>query len=149
MAHAYYSTVFSQSADDLWSVIRDFNNYPVWVDGSGESEIEDGKSGDAVGAVRNVLYQGKRIRQILLALSDVERSQTYAFCGEPPMPVHDYRATLRVVPVTDGGRAFVEWSATFDCPPERSANGASFFRDAFGRWLQSLRRGRDLDGRTK
>ena len=112
MARAYYSTVFSQSADDLWSVIRDFNNYPVWVDGSGESEIEDGKSSDAVGAVRNVLYQGKRIRQILLALSDVERAQTYAFCGEPPMPVRDYRATLRVVPVTDGSRAFVEWSAT-------------------------------------
>ena len=65
MARAYYSTVFAQSADDLWSVIRDFNNYPVWVDGSGSSEIEDGKSGDAVGAVRNVLYQGKRIRQSL------------------------------------------------------------------------------------
>jgi hypothetical protein len=147
MAYAYYSTVFSQSADDLWNVIRDFNNYPVWVDGSGESEIEDGKSGDAVGAIRNVLYQGKRIRQILLALSDVERAQTYAFCGEPPMPVHDYRATLRVVPVTDGGRAFVEWSATFDCPPERSAEWSAFFRDAFGGWLGSLRR--HLDGRSK
>ena len=147
MARAYYSTVFSQSADDLWSVIRDFNNYPVWVDGSGESEIEDGKSSDAVGAVRNVLYQGKRIRQILLALSDVERAQTYAFCGEPPMPVHDYRATLRVVPVTDGSRAFVEWSATFDCSPERSGEWSAFFRDAFGGWLGSLRR--HLDGRSK
>jgi hypothetical protein len=147
MAQAYYSTVFSQSADDLWSVIRDFNNYPVWVDGSGESEIEDGKSGDAVGAVRNVLYQGKRIRQILLALSDVERAQTYAFCGDPPMPVHDYRATLRVVPVIDGGRAFVEWSATFDCPPERVGEWSAFFREAFGRWLGSLRR--YLDGRSK
>jgi hypothetical protein len=31
MAKAYYSTVFTQSADDIWSVIRDFNNYPVWV----------------------------------------------------------------------------------------------------------------------
>ena len=51
MAQAYYSTIFSQSADDVWNVIRDFNNYPVWVDGSGESEIEDGKSGDAVGAI--------------------------------------------------------------------------------------------------
>ncbi len=76
-----------KSADDVWNVIRDFNNYAVWIDGAGESEIEDGKSGDAVGAVRNVLYQGKRIRQTLLALSDVERSQTYAFCGEAPMPV--------------------------------------------------------------
>ncbi|MGA9006198.1 MAG: SRPBCC family protein [Xanthobacteraceae bacterium] len=135
MARAYYSTVFMQSADDLWSVIRDFNNCPVWVDGSGSSEIEDGKSGDAVGAVRNVLYQGKRLRQVLLALSDVERSQTYAFCGEAPVPVTDYRATLRVSPVTDRGRAFVEWSASFDCLPERLGEWTSFFHDAFGRWL--------------
>jgi Polyketide cyclase / dehydrase and lipid transport len=147
VARSYYSTIFEQSAAEVWRVIRDFNNYPVWVDGSGESEIEDGKSGDAVGAIRNVLYQGKRIRQILLALSDVERAQTYAFCGAPPMPVHDYRATLRVVPVTDGGRAFVEWSATFDCPPERLAEWSAFFRNAFGGWLASLRR--HLDRRSK
>jgi hypothetical protein len=38
MAKAYYSTVFSQSADDIWTVIRDFNNYAVWVDGAGESQ---------------------------------------------------------------------------------------------------------------
>ena len=37
MAKAYYSTVFAQSADDIWNAIRDFNNYPVWVDGAGES----------------------------------------------------------------------------------------------------------------
>jgi hypothetical protein len=147
MASAYYSTVFTQAADDVWNVIRDFNNYTVWVDGAGESEIEGGKSGDTVGAVRNVLYQGKRIRQSLLALSDVDRSQTYSFCGEAPMPVRDYRATLRIVPVVDGGRAFVEWSATFDCTPERHDEWTAFFRDAFGRWLESLRR--DLDGRNK
>jgi hypothetical protein len=44
MASAYYSTVFTQPADEIWdeiwNVIRDFNSYPVWVDGSGESEIE-------------------------------------------------------------------------------------------------------------
>ncbi len=76
MAKAYYSTMFTQSADDIWKVIRDFNNYPVWVDGTGESAVEGGKSGEAVGCVRNVLYQGKRIRQRLLALSDPDRSQT-------------------------------------------------------------------------
>jgi Polyketide cyclase / dehydrase and lipid transport len=80
MAKAYYSTVFSRSADDVWTVIRDFNNYAVWVDGAGESRIEGGKAGDAVGAVRNVLYNGKRIRQSLLALSDPDRAMTYGFC---------------------------------------------------------------------
>jgi hypothetical protein len=145
MAKAYYSTVFSQSADDIWSVIRDFNNYPVWVDGSGDSQIEAAKSGDAVGAVRNVLYNGKRIRQTLLALSDPERSQTYAFCGDAPMAVQHYRATLRIVPITDGNRALAEWWATFDCAPERHDEWTTFFRDSFARWLGSLRK--HLDGR--
>ena len=27
MAKSYYSTVFDQSADAVWNVIRDFNNY--------------------------------------------------------------------------------------------------------------------------
>jgi hypothetical protein len=62
MAKAYYSTVFEQPAAEVWKIVRDFNNYPVWVGGAGESEIEGGKSGDSVGAVRNVLYQARRIR---------------------------------------------------------------------------------------
>jgi hypothetical protein len=87
MAKAYYSTIFRQPADAVWRLIRDFNNYPVWVDGAGESVIEDGKSGDAVGAVRSVLYNGVRRRQRLLALSDVERTQTYEFAGDIPLPI--------------------------------------------------------------
>ena len=71
MAKAYYSTVFEQKAQKVWEIVRDFNNYPVWVGGAGESEIEDGKSGDTIGAVRSVLYQQRRIRQRLLAQSDV------------------------------------------------------------------------------
>ena len=91
MAKAYYSTVFEQPAAEVWKIVRDFNNYPVWVGGAGESEIEDGKSGDSVGAVRNVLYQERRIRQRLLAQSDVERSQTYEFCDRPTLPMTGYR----------------------------------------------------------
>jgi len=26
-----YSTVFKQTADQVWAVIRDFNSYPMWV----------------------------------------------------------------------------------------------------------------------
>ena len=140
MARAYYSTIFEQSADQVWNLIRDFNNYPVWVDGAGESEIEDGRSGDAVGAVRNVLYDGRRIRQRLLALSDTERSQTYGFCGAPPAPMSNYQARLRVTPVIDGDRSFVEWDASFDCEPARHGELTAFYRDSFATWLGSLRR---------
>ena len=139
MAKAYYSTVFERPAPEIWNIIRDFNNYAVWVNGDGESEIEDGKSGDSVGAVRSVLYQGARIRQRLLAQSDVERSQTYEFCGAPALPVSDYRATLRVTPVVDGDRAFVEWWATFDCDADRRDELAGRLSGSFEKWLESLR----------
>ena len=139
MAKAYYSTVLDRPAEEIWKIIRDFNNYPVWVGGAGESRIEDGKSGTTVGAIRNVLYQGHRIRQRLLAQSDVERSQTYEFCDAPTLPVTGFQATLRITPVVDGNRAFVEWWANFDCEPLRIDEFAETLRIRFGRWLQSLR----------
>jgi hypothetical protein len=146
MAKSYYSTVIEQSADAVWRVIRDFNNYPVWVDGAGTSHIEDGKSGDSVGAIRNVLYKNTRRRQRLLALSDVERAQTYEFAGDTPLPVQNFQATIRVTPVVDGDRAFVEWWATFDCESATREERVTFFRDAFGGWLGSLRRCLDRRG---
>lgn len=140
MAKSYYSTVFEQSADAVWRVIRDFNNYPVWVDGAGTSHIEDGKTGESVGAIRNVLYKNMRRRQRLLALSDTERAQTYEFAGDTPLPVQDFQATIRVTPIVDDDRAFVEWWANFDCEPALREERVTFFRDAFAGWLESLRR---------
>ena len=45
-------------------------------------------------------------------------------------------ATLRLTPVTDGERTFAEWTAEFDCPPEREATlaeqiGQGVFQAAF------------------
>jgi Polyketide cyclase / dehydrase and lipid transport len=140
MAKAYYSTMFAQPAPEVWKIVRDFNNYPVWVGGAGESRIEDGKTGDTVGAIRSVHYLDRHIRQRLLAQSDVERSQTYEFCDEPTLPVTGFRATLRITPVVDGDRAFVEWWATFDCEPLRCGELTATLQGSFGRWLESLRR---------
>ncbi|WP_244562003.1 SRPBCC family protein [Bradyrhizobium lablabi] len=131
--------MFAQPAPEMWKIVRDFNNYPVWVGGAGESRIEDGKTGDTVSAVRSVRYQDRHIRQRLLAQSDVERSQTYEFCGEPTLPVTGFQATLRITPVVDGDRAFVEWWATFDCEPLRREELTGTLQGSFGRWLESLR----------
>ena len=79
--------------------------------------------------------RAKRIRQTLLALSDVDRSQTYGFCGAPPMPVRDYRATLRIVPVIDGGRGRGHFGT--NRPQDRNRSGARHHRVARG---ASLRR---------
>jgi hypothetical protein len=46
--------------------------------------------------------------------SDYDTFCTYAIL-ESPMPIENYVATLRLTPVSDGDRCFVEWSAEFDC----------------------------------
>ena len=58
MTTVSYSTVFEQSADQVWAVIRDFNSYPVWVASVTESHIEEDRSGDAVGCIRNFVEYG-------------------------------------------------------------------------------------------
>ncbi len=140
MAKAYYSTVFDASAAEVWQIVRDFNNYPVWVDGAGTSEIEAGKSGDTVGAVRRVLYQGRTIRQRLVAQSDRDRTQVYEFVGPVYRPISDFQGTIRITPIVDGDRSFVEWWATFDSEPDRRDEQISSLQTAFATWLGSLRR---------
>jgi hypothetical protein len=77
--------------------------------------------------------------QRLLAQSDIERSQTYEFCGPPTLPVTDYEATLRVTPVVDGDRAFVEWWATFDRELAKRDELTAALQGSFEKWLESLR----------
>jgi hypothetical protein len=138
MMKVSYSTVFEQTADQVWAVIRDFNSYPVWVASVTESHIEDGKSGDAVGAIRSFEEYGARIRQRLLAHSDLERSYIYESCGTLGA-IPYYQGTARVMPIVDGNRAFLEWSVTFDCPPQEQANCTKSLEEAMPQWFKSLR----------
>lgn len=128
MAKAYASTVIDAPADRVWALIRDFNGLPVWHGGLvRDSEIEGGLRGDAVGGVRSFhLHDGTHVRERLLAHSDRDRSYSYNF-ETTPFEVLNYEATLRVTPVTDGDRSFVEWWTTFDCEPQRLDEWVAFF----------------------
>ncbi len=142
MPKAYASTVIDLPADKVWAAVRDFNALPVWFsDAIERSEIEGGKSADQVGCVRNFyLRDGANIRERLLHLSDAERCYSYNF-ETTPFAVQNYHATLRVTPVTDSGRSFVEWWTTFDCPPEKAGEWIDTFGKAiFGGGLQCLRK---------
>ena len=131
MAKSYASTVVDASAEDVWARIRDFNGLATWHGGVvATSEIEDGKAGDQVGAVRSfTLADGTNLRERLLAHSDLERSYTYGVL-KAPFDVDNYQATMRVTPVTDGGTSFVEWWTTFDCDRDRQAHWVGFFASA-------------------
>jgi hypothetical protein len=61
MAKVYYRNVFDLPSDDVWAVVRNFNNCPAYIDGVTESHIEGDRPGDAVGAVRSFVYLGGRV----------------------------------------------------------------------------------------
>ena len=115
MVRVYVSSVIEGEADAVWRRIRDFNALPQWHPGIADSRIENGEPPDKVGCVRNFrTREGGLIRERLLALSDFDYSCTYSIL-ESSMGVDNYIATLKLTPVTDGGRTFAEWSAEFDC----------------------------------
>ena len=116
MVKVYRSTVLDAPAERVWRDLRDFNGLANWHPLIVLSRIEKGHPADKVGCVRNFqLKDGARIREKLLSLSDYDYTCTYSIL-ESPMDLSDYVATLRLFPVTEGNRCFVEWRAEFDCP---------------------------------
>lgn len=117
MARVYTSSVINAGASRVWDRVRDFNALPRWHPRIRDSRIEDALPSDKVGCIRNFnLQNGDNIREQLLGLSDYDMFCTYAIL-ESPMPLSDYVATLRLTPITDGDRCFVEWSAEFSADP--------------------------------
>lgn len=125
MARLYVSTVLGASPAKVWARVRDFNGLPGWHPAIAESRIENGEPSDRIGCVRDFrLRNGERVKEKLLGLSDFDLFVTYGIV-ESALPVTDYVATLRLTPVTDGDRTFIEWTAEYDCPPEREADVAA------------------------
>jgi hypothetical protein len=115
----YTSSVIDASADAVWNLIRDFNALPAWHPLIADSRIENGQPSDKVGCVRAFrMRNGGQLREQLLSLSDYDYQSTYSIL-ESPMPITGYVATLKLTPITDGNRAFAEWSAEFECDPSR------------------------------
>ena len=115
MARVYVSSVINAEAEKVWERVRDFNGLPKWHPRIRDSRIEDALPADKVGCIRNFnLQNGDMIREQLLGLSDYDMFCTYGIL-ESPMALTDYVATLRLTPVTDGPRCFIEWSAEFEC----------------------------------
>lgn len=140
MAKAYYSTVFEKTVEEVWSKISNFND-DRWSGEVTKSASENGKSGSTVGTIRIHTFGDKTARSDLRAYSDVDHFFTYGFVGTPPLPIDNYQSTLRVTPVTDGDKAFVEWSATFDCAEKDREQITASLASSYERWLAALRKG--------
>jgi len=136
MARVYTSSVINASASRVWARVRDFNGLSNWHPAIAESRIENGEPADKVGCIRNFsLRNGDRLREQLLGLSDFDMFCTYSIL-DSPMPLTNYVATLRLTPITDQDRTFIEWSADFDCAPDKEGEllsniGGGVFQGGF------------------
>lgn len=140
MPRAIASTVVDAPADEVWALVRAFDGASEWHPGLPAAVIEDGRPADTVGCVRVFSApNGSDVRERLVALDDATRSCSYAL-EQGSMPVRNYRGVIRVWPVTDGDRSFVEWSAEFDCDAEVEEQMVGVFRDGvFKSGLDALR----------
>ncbi len=108
------SGIIDATADKAWSLLRDFGGLKNYADDIVSCEIEEGRPADQVGAIRHLVIQGGlEVRERLIALSDQERYLKYNLVPPETLPMRDYIARLRVVPITDEGKALVELSGTF------------------------------------
>ena len=130
------STIIDVPVERLWAVVRDFNAHDQYHPIVATSLIERGYPVDKVGCVRRfTLQDGNELREQLLGLSDFDMFCTYSIL-DSPMPLTNYVATLRLTPITDQDRTFIEWSADFDCTPDKEGEllsniGGGVFQGGF------------------
>jgi hypothetical protein len=118
MARVFVSSVIGAPVGKVWAMIRRFDAVADWLPFVKSSPIEDGGDPTRVGCIRVVTQtDGEVFREVLVALSDAECSYSYTFVGSP-VPVRNHLTTLRVLPITDGGHSYVEWSSNFDIDPQ-------------------------------
>jgi len=117
----YRSSVIPAPADRVWALIRDFNAMPEWNATIRASRIEDGPA-DRIGCRRVLTFDdGSVWTHALTGLSDPKMRLSYAIVGTPqPMriPIHDYRASIRLTAITDGDLTLIEWRAKFETDRE-------------------------------
>jgi hypothetical protein len=113
MVRVTRSTVLESPIERVWQVLRDFNGFDHWHPAIATSETERGAPADQVGCVRRLrLKDGSELREQLLTLSDLEQCFSYCLL-DTPIPLFNYVARVRLVPVTDGDRTFWSWQGRF------------------------------------
>lgn len=100
------STDLNVSADNLWKLVGGFNALPDWHPAVEQSELTE------EGQTRTLsLAGGGTIVEKLEQVDDGARTYSYTI-SESPLPVANYRATIKVS--GEGDNSTVEWSSEFD-----------------------------------
>lgn len=121
MVRIVKSTIMDHPVETVWKVLRDFNGHDNWHPAVADSQVERGFSSDKIGCVRRFhLQDGSELREQLLMLSDADMAFSYCLL-DTPVPLLNYVAHVRLIPVTDGDMTFWHWESRFDTPAGQEA----------------------------
>lgn len=117
MARIYESAVIPAPVDQVWEVVGDYGAIGAWHPAVRRSELKDGPGGAEVGAIRECeLETGARLLERQTARFEDEYAYTY-IVTDSPLPMKNYKATIRLRPVTDKDETFAEWHCSYDPDP--------------------------------
>merc|ERR1712063_230549 len=130
------SVVISQSIDDIWAQLRDFTFPAKLISTVSKTEIQDGKSCDSVGAVREVTWENGQVEHHrLIALDD----QHYRSCWELIFAEPAAEVTAKITRITETNETLVEWSGDF--ANDVTAELLKFEQTAYLEKLKEIRNG--------
>jgi polyketide cyclase/dehydrase/lipid transport protein len=114
MGITYQSTVVSAPVEKIWAAIRNFHDMSWAASVITSLEVKGSLPGEKVGAKR--LLNGV-FHETLLELDDSGNLIRYRI-DEGPSPVSsndvkNYEGLLHLLPVTEDGATFVEWSSSW------------------------------------
>lgn len=139
MPQVSISQIVEVPMDELWDQVRHFASIGDWHPLIEESSMEEGKPGDQLGAVRNLLAEGEHHRDRLQEMSDLEHYYKYTLV-DAPLPVENYVATFRLTEVNEGDRTPVEWSCQFDISPSDQEETVNMLEEVFRNGVNVLKR---------
>lgn len=129
------STRLAVPAQAVWDVVGSFAGLPDW-----HPAVESSEQHNENGATirRLSLVGGGSIVEQLESLDDKERAYSYSILSGP-LPVADYRATVRVRD-DDGGGCTVQWSSEFNPSGAPESDAVAAIRGIYETGFENLKR---------
>jgi len=122
------------SIDEVWRVIGGFNALPEWHPAVNKSELQEG------GRVRSMqLAGGASIVERLESFSETDHQYTYSI-ERGPLPVANYKATIRVRGELGKRGCVVEWSSDFQPAGAGEADAVKAIQSVYQAGFDNLRK---------
>ena len=125
---------FNASADEVWGIVSSFGDLPNWLPPVAKSETD----GDGVGAVRTLTMQdGVVVKERLDAFDGEGRSLAYSMIDTGPLPLVDYRSTIRIDAEADD-RCSMVWTGRFEVAGADEAEVVGVVESLYGSGLDTI-----------